>query len=143
MKRILVCLDFTDISDSVVKSAIDFANKLDAELKLVYVSSVHNERVSHVVSSDNKQQLSVALMKEHNRMSTYKSQCRQEGVECKAVILSGALSEVLPKEAREYDPAFIIIGSRTTSAANHMIKGSVGADLLKKVKKPVLLVPLS
>ncbi|MDC7233168.1 MAG: universal stress protein [Spirochaetales bacterium] len=140
MKRILVCLDFTEISSSVVEEACSFAVKTGAALKLIYVSPYRGKASSHVVANQ-KDDISLKMIKENKKMEKFEHICKDKGAEVDTSILSGGVSEAICKSAREFDPNFVIIGSHTTNAATHMIKGSVGADLLKKLKIPVLLVP--
>jgi len=141
MNKILVCLDFTDITEAVIEEAIRFAKATEADIELAYVSQVHTEKVTHVVSSENQKRLSLILTKENKRMESYESDIRKAGVQCDSSILQGNVSDVLAEKAKTIGADYIIIGSRTTNAATHIIKGSVGADLLKKLKKPLLLVP--
>ncbi len=143
MKRILVCLDLSPITDDVIRWAIRLGKSTNAVMELAYVSSAHAEKVTHVVSSDNQKRLSLIMTKENSRMDSYAAKVRKEGLECGMTILHGNVSESLKNRAREFDASMIVIGSRTTNAATHAIKGSVGADLLKSLKIPVLLVPSS
>lgn len=144
MKTILVCLDFTDISDSVMTEAKTFAQKTGASLHLVYVSPYRGEHASHVASADAQTaSISIKMTKENSKMESYIKNCREAGIQTDGDILSGNVSDAITEKAKELDINYVIIGSRTTNAATHVIKGSVGADLLKKLKKPLLLVPHS
>ncbi len=142
MKTILVCLDFTDITDSVIEEACSFASKTGAALHLVYVSPYRGEHADHVASAE-AQTASIALKmtKENQKMESCEARCREQGVSVDGSILSGNVSDAIVKKAKDLEINYIIIGSRTTNAATHVIKGSIGADLLKKLKKPLLLVP--
>lgn len=141
MKRIMVCLDLSDLTNDVIKKAIQHAKSTNAIIALKYVSSVHAGKVTHVVSSENQQRLSLAMTKENNQLNFYSSKIKKAGLECETSLLHGKVSESLINKAREFKADMIAIGSRTTNAATHVIKGSVGADLLKELKIPVLLVP--
>jgi nucleotide-binding universal stress UspA family protein len=143
MKRILVCLDLSPITDDVIRWAIRLGKSTNAVMELAYVSAVHAEKVTHVVSSDNQQRISLVMRKENSKMDSYTGKVKREGLKCGMSILHGNVSESLIKKAKEFDASMIVIGSRTTNAATHAIKGSVGADLLKGLKIPVLLVPAS
>lgn len=142
MKKILVCLDFSEISNSVVDEACSFAEKTGAALKLVYVSPYRDHKNTHVVDNQAKE-TSLKMIKENQKMKNFENICKERGVEVKSSILSGGIVDAICEKAKEYDPNFLIIGSETTNAAVHMIKGSVGAGLLKKLKLPLLLVPCS
>lgn len=142
MKTILVCLDFTDISDSVMTEAKSFADKTGAALHLVYVSPYRGEQASHVTSAAAQNtSISIKMTKENSRMDSYIKSCKEAGIKTKGDILSGNVSDAITEKAQELEINYVIIGSRTTNAATHIIKGSVGADLLKKLQKPLLLVP--
>jgi nucleotide-binding universal stress UspA family protein len=140
MKKILVCLDFSEISKSVVDEACNFAEKTGAALNLVYVSPYRIEMNTHVVENQ-AQDTSMKMIKENREMERFESICRERGVEVDSDILKGNVIEALCAKAKEYEPDFIAIGSETTNAAVHMIKGSVGAGLLKNLKLPLLLIP--
>lgn len=141
MKKIMVCLDFTDITDRILDEACNFAKAMDASLHLVYVSATKTEKVTHVVSSENQQKISVIKMKENSKLESLESDCREKGLVCESYLLEGSVNEAIAVKAEELNIDFFIIGSHTTSAATHVIKGSVGAELLKRLHKPVLLVP--
>lgn len=141
MKRIMVCLDLSDLTDDVIKKAIQLGKSTEATIALTYVSSLHAERVTHVVSSDNQHKLSLAMTKENNRLDSCSTTIKKAGLKCETSLLRGNVSESLINKAKEFKADMIVIGSRTTNAATHVIKGSVGADLLKELKIPVLLVP--
>lgn len=141
---ILVCLDFTDISDSVMAEAMSFADKTGAALHLVYVSPYRGEHSSHVASAEAQTaSISIKMTKENTRMESYIKACKEAGVQAEGDILSGNVSDAITEKAKALEINYVIIGSRTTNAATHVIKGSVGADLLKKLQKPLLLVPHS
>lgn len=142
MKKILVCLDFSEISNCVIDEACRFAEKTGAALHLVYTSPYRDHKNSHVVDNQVKE-TSLKMITENQKMEKYKSICRGRGAVVESSILSGGVVDSICEKAKEYDPNIIIIGSETTNAAVHMIKGSVGAGLLKKLKLPVLLVPFS
>ena len=143
MKRILVCLDLSSITEDVIDMAIRLGKSTNAAMELAYVSAVHAEQVTHVVSSDNQQRVSLIMTKENSKMESYAAKVRRAGLECEMDILHGNVSESLISKAKDFKASMIVIGSRTTNAATHVIKGSVGADLLKGLKIPVLLVPAS
>lgn len=142
MKTILVCLDFTEISDSVMAEATSFAEKTGASLHLVYVSPYRGEHASHVASAEAQTaSISIKMTKENTRMEFYLKSCRDAGIQAEGDILNGNVSDAITEKAKELEINYVIIGSRTTNAATHVIKGSVGADLLKKLQKPLILVP--
>ena len=141
MKRVMVCLDLSDLTDDVIKKAIQIGKSTGAVMEIAYVSSIHTEKVTHVVSSDNQQKVAISMQKENNKLNSCAAKIRKAGLECEISLLHGNVSDSLIKRAKDFDADMIIIGSRTTNAATHVIKGSVGADLLKELKIPVLLVP--
>lgn len=140
MKKILVCLDLSEISNSVVEGACRFATEIGASIHLVYVSPHRGQMNTHVVENLAKE-TSIIMIKENQKMEKFESLCKEKGIESDSSILSGNVIDAICDEAKEIDPDFIIIGSETTNAAVHMIKGSVGAGLLKKLKLPLLLIP--
>ena len=143
MKRILICVDLSSITDDVINWAIRLGKSTNSVMRLAYVSAAHAEKVTHVVSSENQQRVSLIMQKENSKMDSLTAKIKKEGLECGMNILHGNVSESLIKEAKDFDASMIVIGSRTTNAATHAIKGSVGADMLKALKIPVLLVPAS
>lgn len=142
MSKILVCLDFSEISNPVVEEACNFARKTGSELNLVYVSPHRGVSNTHVVENM-AQETSIKMIKENQKMEKFESICKEQSVEVESFILSGGVVDAICEKAQEVDPDFVIIGSETSNAAVHMIKGSVGAGLLKKLKLPLLLVPMN
>ena len=141
MKGILVCLDLSELTDNVVEKAIQLGKSTNAVMEVAYVSPVHTEKVTHVVSSENKQHLSLMMQKENIKLDSYATRIKKSGLECHISLLHGNVSDSLIAKARDFKADMVVIGSRTTNAATHMIRGSIGADFLKELKVPVLLVP--
>ena len=141
MSDLMTCIDFSDITESVIDAACEFAAALDRKVILVYVRKHYSEKVSHVTTSDHNLDISRDMIKENNQMANYESRIKEKGIPYEVAMLTGSPSDALIKKGRELGASLVIIGSRTTSAATHMIKGSVGADLLKKLRVPVVLVP--
>ena len=141
MKVLMTCIDFSDITESVIDAACDFAKALNRKIILVYVRKHRPEKASHVMTADFNQDISRDMIKENNQMANYESRIKETGISYEVAMLTGSPSEALIQKGHELEATLVVIGSRTLSAATHMIKGSIGADLLKKLKVPVILVP--
>ncbi len=152
MKKILVPIDFSDVTELVIENAKLFAKSLDAELKIIHVVSamstvgVAQEMVGGVVVTPMnyevlRNELASELKSEHKKMLEIKQKLSDDKVKVKAFLLEGDLSKVVLSQVNEYAPDMIIMGSHGHGYMMKALLGSITMSVLKHVKCPVVIVP--
>lgn len=141
MSTIMVCVDFSQLTNRIVEAAVDLAKAYDLPLHVVHVRT-HAEGVKHVVTSDDYGRLRAAkATKESEAFDEVVKALRAAGLSVTSHISGGQIVDVLVAQARRVEPRIIVMGSHGTGAMYHLIVGSVAGGLLNKLSIPVLLVP--
>ena len=153
MKKILVPVDFSDVTELVIENAKFFAKLLDAELKIIHViapvpqdARVMQETVGGIIMAPLnyeilRDELAAELKNEHRKMFEIKQKLSNENVKVKAFLLEGKVSEVVLSQVNEYDPDMIIMGSHGHGQVAKALLGSITISVLKHEKCPVIIVP--
>ena len=149
MKRILACLDFSDVSDSTREAAAELAQKVGGELLLVHVMAPR----AYVTSSD------MALLSPDPEPELLRGQaeqdfreaCRQleaqeqlvagRGLKVSSVCVEGAAVAEIIDQAAAFDADLIVMGSHGHGALYRLLLGSVTSGVLRRAGQPVLVVP--
>ena len=147
MKKILVPIDFSDITELVIKNAKLFAKSLDAELKLIHVfTPVLQEAVHEVIMVPSnyeviRHEIATELKSEHRKILEIKQELINENIRARAFLLGGKVSEVIISQIEEYTPDITIMGSHGHGYVAKAFLGSVTISVLKHAKCPVIIVP--
>jgi nucleotide-binding universal stress UspA family protein len=163
MKKILVLIDFSDVTDLVVEDAKLFAKSFDAELKIIHVVAPLPREVRDRVQAAGsvvsglgemsavfigplnyeviRDEFAAELKNEHRTMFEIKRKLSNEKVKAKTFLLEGNVSEVVLSQVEEYAPDMVIMGSHGHGYMMKALLGSVTMFLLKHVKCPVMIVP--
>jgi nucleotide-binding universal stress UspA family protein len=141
MSTIMVCVDFSRLTNRIVEMAVDLAKAYDLPLHVVHVRT-QAEGVKHVVTSDDYGRIRAAkATKESEAFDSVVRALRTAGLSVTSHISGGQIVDVLVAEARRVDPRVIVMGSHGTGAMYHLIVGSVAGGVLNRLSVPVLLVP--
>ncbi len=153
VRRILVPVDFSETSINACRYAIGLAQKLKAEVKLLYAYfnpvmtaepydetysyQIGLERLVFNLENEAKKQIK-GLIKE------LKEEVEKEGL--KPVKITYKLDRGVPDDAildycREYKPGMIVIGSSGMGGKISDIIGSVTKRVIRKATVPVLAIP--
>lgn len=153
MKKILVPIDFSDVTDSVVENAKLIARSFDAELKIIHgvapaqelgiqaagdVGGIFIEPLGYKGIRD---EVANKLKHEHKMMLEIKQKLSDEKIKVKTSVLEGNVSEIILSQINEYGPDLIIMGSHGHSCLIKALLGSITMFVLKHAKCPVTIIP--
>lgn len=144
MKTILVCIDFSPLTDRILDTAKGMAQCMSNGLHLVHVQPEKSPVPTAVVSNpDSSRGKSEALTrrKEVAQLEKICQRLKDEGIETTWATPSGKIHEILIHEAKEHNAQFVVMGSHGNGAMHHLVVGSVAAGVLKGLGLPVVLVP--
>lgn len=138
MKKIIVPIDFSETSLSALKTGIVIANKLNAELRIVYVDPTgHHARGFEILDDDNKsdaQKLLDNLLLE-NRQAYYVS-----GGKMDYKIRSGIVADEIIGQSKYDDAAMIVMGSHGVSGITKSWIGGNAYRVICNAPCPVLVI---
>lgn len=153
VRRILVPVDFSKYSNNACSYALRLAQKLHAEIKLIYAyfdpiisPDPYGEPFSPLLeinqlSSNLKQE---ALLRMEDLIRKLKSQLRKEKhgrVKISYNIEKGNPDSIILEACKSFDPGVIVMGTRGYGNKSRGVIGSLTKKIIEKANVPVLSIP--
>jgi nucleotide-binding universal stress UspA family protein len=162
MKRILVPVDFSPITDGVLALAQQMARAFGAELHLVHVCEIAAVPVFPAATigypgigmpemgMTGGMSLEAAGYiptdapneKQKNQLDRLQEELTRNGLAVVAHEREGTVVEEILKTSREISADLIVMGSHGHGSVYNLLVGSVTEGVLKAGERPVLLVPV-
>ena len=148
--KILVALDFSDITKNILDHASKLALSMQADTILMHVAEPNPDQIAYdydpaatyaIEPTEIRKNIAQRFHQEHQSLQQYAEQLRQQGIDCKALMIQGPTIEVLLNEADKLGADFIVIGSHGKGMISQILLGSTSTELVKKSTLPVYLVP--
>ena len=141
MKTVLAPIDFSPVSESVVKEAAEFARALDAQVVLLTVVQppvVFSEyaglmNVGEITARSEKQ--AAKLLEE------FEEKLANDFIKSKSVQRTGSPIQHIVEQAEKFDADYIVLGSHGHTAFYDLLVGSTTHGVLMRAKCPVVIVP--
>ena len=141
MRNIIVPIDFSPVTDSVVETARTFAECFSAHVWLVHVASPEPDFVGYDAGPQSvRNQVASHLRDEHQLLQATAEDLRKAGLEATALLVQGPTAEKILAEADSHQADLIVMGSHGHGAMHRALMGSVGALVLRKAPCPVTII---
>ena len=138
---IVVSVDFSTVSKSLINTVVDIANPKDV-IHLLHVIEPNPEFVGFEVGPASvNQQIEQELQQKQNKMHQYALLLEQQGYTVKQMQLDGVTADEIIAYASQVKAKMIMLGRHGHSAIYNILVGSVAEIVLKRSPIPVLLVP--
>lgn len=165
MKNVLVAVDFSEVTTEVMDTAKTMAKAFGSKLWLLHATETEMDLTSimedaspegvfagydyttmrypfYDVNAVDRDRVAKELKKEHEVLSIMASDLKKEEINATAVIATGPAADVIISKAEKFKAELIVIGSHGHSLARRALLGSVSESVLKRWKKPLLIVPV-
>lgn len=143
MKNILVAIDFNKNETLLIDKAFELAESFDSKLWLMHIAAPDPDFVGYEVGPQYiRDSRATKLRKEHKQLQKYSTMLKKKGVDSEGLLLQGATIEMIIEESKKLDADLIIAGQHDHGFFYNAFVGSVSAQIIKKSKIPVLIVPL-
>lgn len=142
MKTIIVPIDFSDVSETVVGVAITLAKALDAELLVLHV--IHEDLIYSGLGVTNAQYASVSTLletKAEQNMEPYLRHIAGKDIPVRCVRIVGLPVEKISNEVERTKPELIVMGTHRHGLIHKLVLGSTSFGVLKQTQVPIVLVP--
>ena len=148
--KILVAIDFSEITDSILYQASKLAQAMSAQTILVHVAEPNPDHITYdmdpasgyaINPAEVRDSIAKRFQNEHKTLQEHAESLRQQGLDCKALMIQGNTVEVLLTEAQKLQADFIIAGSHGKGPISQILLGGASEELVRKSKIPVYLVP--
>ena len=139
---ILIAIDFSQASSSVLFEAKKYAGMLSADCWLIHVAPPDPYFVGYEPGPQSvRDTVAKRFRKEHKLLQDEAVQMEKLGLNVKALLVQGPSAETILREADNLKADLIIIGSHGHGAVYHLILGSVSQEVLRNAICPILIIP--
>jgi nucleotide-binding universal stress UspA family protein len=161
MKRILVPIDFSDATPPVIDLARQLAKGLDAEIHLVHVKELTAAAAPGALGYGLAGMPELAPMSgvpvpvfdplpqpipededQKSKLAQWQREIDQDGIKVSLHEPTGAVAEEILNQADVLHADLIVMGTHGHGAMYNLLVGSATKGVLKRSKRPVLLVPV-
>jgi nucleotide-binding universal stress UspA family protein len=160
MKRILVPIDFSDVTPPVIDLARQLAKSLGAEIHLVHVRELSAAAAPSALGYGLAGMPEFAPMSgvpvpgfgpmqqpipedegQRSKLAQWEKEIAQAGIKVALHEPTGAVAEEILNQADALNADLIVIGTHGHGAMYNLLVGSVTKGVIKHSARPVLLVP--
>ncbi len=143
MKNILVTIDFNEKEALVIDKAFQLAQSFGSKLWLMHIAAPDPDFVGYEAGpQDVRDSRATELRKQHKLLQEYTTSLKNKGVDSESLLVQGATIEMIIEESKKLHVDLIIAGHHKHGFFYNAFVGSVSAEVIKKSKIPVLIVPL-
>jgi len=142
MQKILVPIDFSEVTDAVLKTATRLAEAFQSEMLLLHIAPPEPDFIGYDPGPPSvRDQVAEQFREEHQRLQALKSTLSLPAEKVSALLVQGPIREKIIKEQERFEADLIVMGSHGHGAIYHLVAGSVTQGVLHDAKCPVLVVP--
>ncbi|MGB3768177.1 MAG: universal stress protein [Phormidesmis sp.] len=142
--RILIAIDLSDATETIVNKAETFAKRLSAQVWLVHVaeSKVNPLELAFDASpQEERDLLAKGLRDEHCQVQEIAARLRHEGLVATAMFVQGDTINAILTKAKKLEVDMIVVGSHGKGMMAQLFVSSVSQGVLSRANCPVLVVP--
>ena len=160
MKRILVPIDFSDVTPPVIELSRQLAKALGADIHLVHVKELTAAAAPGTLGYGLAGMPELAPMsgvpvpgfepmpetifedeRQRSKLAKWQGEISQDGIKVSLHEPTGAVAEEILNQADELNADMIVMGTHGHGAMYNLLVGSATKGVLKHSTRPVLLVP--
>jgi len=143
MRKILVPVDFSDLSTDVLEKAGELAKVFNSEVYILHISApqafltedasslpnIHNPDIEEMIQEDHDLKAMVHYLLER-------------GINARSGLIHGPVVSTILREAEKFGADLIIVGTQNHGFLYRAFIGSVSEGVLRNSPCPVMIVPL-
>ncbi|MEO5935726.1 MAG: universal stress protein [Terriglobales bacterium] len=141
--RLLVAIDFADVTETILKVAGSVAKTTGAAVYIIHVAEPDPSFVGYQAGPDVvRDQVAHEFREQHRALQANAERMRSGGLEATALLVQGPTAKTLLNEADRLQIDLIVMGTHGRSSVMEVLVGSVSHAVLRITTIPVLLVPV-
>jgi nucleotide-binding universal stress UspA family protein len=143
MKKILVPVDFSPVTDAVLAAVETLANARETTIVLVHVAPALSPALRDIkVPQQDRDAVAHALRDEHRELQRLAASLTDRGHDAHALLVAGhrTVGKILDEAAR-LAADLIVLGSHGHGRVYDLLVGSTCEGVLRRAAVPVLIVP--
>jgi nucleotide-binding universal stress UspA family protein len=142
MKKILVPVDFSDITPEVLDYAIHFATDDAGSITVLHVAPPNpiypslDEEPILMQAYVNEE-----LAREKEELRAITEHIQKQGVMADSVLLQGSIIDTIIDEAKEMQADMIVMGKESHGLLYRTLLGTTSEGVIRRARVPVLIIP--
>jgi nucleotide-binding universal stress UspA family protein len=141
--NILVAVDLSPASEKVVDAAGRVAKLTGAKVFILHTAEPEPDFVGYDAGPEVvRTQVANEYRREHRDVQALAEKLRNDGLDATALLIQGPTVETTLKEADNLNAELIVVGTHGHGAVYDVLIGSYSAGIIRKSKRPVLVVPI-
>lgn len=141
--RMLVALDFADVTETILKVAGRTAKTTESAVYLLHVAEPEPTFVGYKAGPDVvRDQVAHEFREQHRTLQGHAERMRAGGLDATALLVQGPTAQMILDEAERLHIDLIVMGTHGRTAVMDILVGSVSHAVLRHTTIPVLLVPV-
>ena len=142
MKKILVPVDFSDITTEVLDYAIHLANEDSSSITVLHVAPP-----SPIFPGPDAEPIMMQtyvneeLQREKEELRAITEHIQKQGVEANSVLLQGSIIDTIIDEAKEMQADMIVMGKESHGLLYRTLLGTTSEGVIRRARIPVLIIP--
>ncbi len=141
MKRLLVAVDFSPVTDHALRVAADLSAGLGATLVVLHVADPDPEFMGYEAGPTSVAEgVARTRVREANELHDRVETLRARGIDAEALSRQGPIAETILESGADLDADLIIVGSHGHRGAYHALIGSVTRTVVNRSRIPVVVV---
>jgi nucleotide-binding universal stress UspA family protein len=147
MQRILVLVDFSEVTGALVAQAAQLARSGPARVLLLHVEMPDSEFDGQDFRPDvSREGVARQIRQSHRALESIEQELKARGVDATAMLVRGdsTRGNAAPKiveELHRLRPDLVVVGSHGHGRLRRLMMGSVSESVLHHADRPVLVVP--
>lgn len=149
MKKICIALDTSPSAEKVAKIGYEYAEAINAEVKLIHVvydAAAYTYSYDSIMNYDGfliQQNKEIVESLENESKQFLETTARYLGEpDLKFEVLEGLAEEEILRFAEEWKADLIVLGTHSHSLLENVLLGNVATSIVKHSKIPLLVVPV-
>ncbi|MGB2401884.1 MAG: universal stress protein [Akkermansiaceae bacterium] len=144
MKEIIAAVDFSDVSETVLNTAINLTRALEGRLHLVHVVEAEPTYAAYGFSPDDFPAMHEIQVESASRANIKLSKMVKEASigDIQIKVIKGQPLHALLRYAEEVGGDMLVLGSHGHGFLSSLLLGSVAEGCVRKAKLPALIVPM-
>lgn len=142
MKKILVPIDFSEVTAALIEAATEQSLLNKGELYLLHIEAPEPDFMGYKPGPQTERDSIAHIIKERSKeLEKIENSLKGKGVKVKAMMLQGPTVKVILKEAERFKVDLIVIGSHGHGGLHNLFLGSISKGVLRGARCPILIVP--
>jgi nucleotide-binding universal stress UspA family protein len=142
LERIIVPIDFSNVTDAIIKTTIEQATAFGATVSLIHVAAPEPDFMGYQPGPDSvRKSQTKKVCDNRHLLYAQKEKLEKAGIEVRALMIQGPTVAKILQTASTWKADFIIIGSHGHGRLYDLLLGSTSEAVVKKATCPVLIIP--